>query len=164
MNAGSPGPAWFMVGRNRLAVWFALAGYVLSTSAIHLLHDHSAHSGCCCDSQCCVGLEECGRCFSVQCGDEHCHHCHHAKTDHHAETKEGSSRHGRPSGSNRCEDSCFACQLLAVKSLAPVVVSVVVFGLSGIVGALPAGSTVGSFAPVRPRPRRPVTGLFHARM
>jgi len=85
-----------MVNAKRFSVAISLAGYLLATTAIHFLHDHSAHGHCCGEAACHVE------------GDESSHS--------HAD-------HGAPP--TNCEDSCFACRFHAVKSIAPVVAAVI---------------------------------------
>jgi len=87
-----------MVTAKRFSVVVALAGYLLATTAVHLLHDHSAAN----------------------------HRCGEAAG--HATCDDGMagphSGHGSPVSD--CEDSCFACRFLAAKSIAPVLVTVAV--------------------------------------
>ena len=98
-----------MVGSKRISVVLSLAGYLLATTAIHALHDHSSwgHSaaGHCCHDE-----------LSCQVGafDDHGSHSADACDD-----AAGRSQHSSPSN---CEDSCFACRFLAAKTIAPAVV------------------------------------------
>jgi hypothetical protein len=82
---------------KRFSAFAALAGYMLATVAIHALHDHS-HAA--------AGCVEPAHCAS-----------HHA-----AHGDESPDHDDCPAGD--CEESCSACRLLAVKSIAAVVVVV----------------------------------------
>ncbi len=85
-----------MVNFRRFSVVFALASYLLATTAVHFLHDHSA-GGCCCEAA------------EHSCDLQESPHSH--------------ADHGGPQGN--CEDRCLACRIQAVKSIAPVIVTVV---------------------------------------
>jgi hypothetical protein len=86
-----------MVNEKRFSVAISLAGYLLAATAIHFLHDHSAGGHCCGEV---AGHVDCDD------GPSHPH-----------------SGHGFPP--INCEDSCFACRFHAVKSIAPVIATVV---------------------------------------
>jgi hypothetical protein len=98
-----------MVGSKRISVVLSLAGYLLATTAIHALHDHSGsgHSvaGHCCHDE-----------LSCQIGalDDHGSHA--------ADACDEAAGHGPHSSPSNCEDSCFACRFLAAKTIAPSVV------------------------------------------
>lgn len=101
-----------MVGLKRISVVLSLAGYLLATTAIHALHDHS-----------CWGHSASGH----GCHDEaSCHRgafdTNLANSSHSAEVCDDWAHHGRHSSPTNCEDSCFACRFLAVKSIVPAVV------------------------------------------
>jgi hypothetical protein len=85
---------------SRTKRWLAgvsLAVYLLATTTVHFLHDHSAA--------------------------EHCGHAHESHVSHDETAQPGHETPACPS--HNCEDTCFACQFLAVKSIAPTVVAVV---------------------------------------
>jgi hypothetical protein len=86
---------------NRFSVVVALAFYTLAATAIHCFHDHSG-AGHLCDGH--------------ACGMAH-HDADSAAASHHEEEKS-------PCKSGDCEDSCLACRLLALKSIAPAIVAV----------------------------------------
>src|SRR5271167_4363285 len=90
-----------MIDRKRISVAFSLAAYLLATTVVHALHDHSATGDCHSESQACAG---------ASCDP--------------AEHHDSPSHSGAPSHSGDCEDSCFACRFLAVKSIAAVAVEV----------------------------------------
>jgi hypothetical protein len=101
-----------MVGSKRISVVLSLAGYLLATTAIHALHDHSGweHSaaGHCCQDEpsCPLGA------FDTNLGDG-------ARS---ADACAESAHHGRHSSPTNGEDSCFACRFLAAKTIVPAVV------------------------------------------
>jgi hypothetical protein len=95
-----------MTERRRFSVVFSLAAYLLATSAVHALHDHSATGNCRSESQACAGLGS----TSAGCDADESPGCH--------------APHDSPSHSD-CEDSCFACRFLAAKSIAAVAVELV---------------------------------------
>jgi hypothetical protein len=103
-----------MVARKRISVVLSLALYLVATTAVHALHNHST-SECCCHSVHGLGSAEDGEA-------DHCHHClgHHG-----ASVPNGSAHEDSPPHSGDCEDSCFACRFLAAKSIAPVAVAMV---------------------------------------
>src|SRR5580704_5657969 len=108
-----------MHGKKRFAVCWALAWYLLSTTAIQSLHDHSAQCGCCGDPHS----------LAATAGD--CHgrfHCESADCNGHdcdcAELSNGPNHDHRAPHSNHCDDSCVACRFLAIKALAPTIVAV----------------------------------------
>jgi hypothetical protein len=85
-----------IIASKRIAVALSLAGYLLATTAIHLLHDHAAH---------------CGH-AELSSSTEGCHDApSHGAAGHH--------EHSPPSD---CEDSCFACRFVAAKTILPAVV------------------------------------------
>jgi hypothetical protein len=88
-----------MLRSKRISVALSLAGYLLATTAVQALHDHSAHAHLC--------LGEV-----------------HAPGDDDA-SDEGHHSHRHPHGPAPCDDSCFACRLLAVKCVAPTTFAVV---------------------------------------
>jgi hypothetical protein len=89
-----------MINPKRISVVFSLAAYLLATTVVHALHDHSATCNRHSESPACAGPG----CDPAGFGSEH---------------------HDSPSHSGDCEDSCLACRLLAVKSIAAVTVEVV---------------------------------------
>jgi hypothetical protein len=93
-----------MTRSKRILVALSLASYLLATTAIHALHDHSA-AGHCCHNE-------------LSCNDAASH------TEHGdcADAYDESARHERHSPPTNCEDSCFACRFLAAKSLPAAVV------------------------------------------
>jgi hypothetical protein len=109
-----------MASWKRISVVSSLVAYLLATSAVHALHDHSSVATCCChqdsdDHSCTEPRAIVG---SVNCDACDCDHCHsHAAND--------LARHNRlPSHSPDC-DHCFACRFLAVKSVSPVAFAIV---------------------------------------
>jgi hypothetical protein len=96
-----------MVALKRISVALSLAAYLVATTAIHALHDHS-------------GGEHCGRELHDLCGTAGESEGAHAAADH-----EDVNRGGSPIHPADCEDSCFACRFLAAKSIAPVEVAVI---------------------------------------
>lgn len=99
-----------MVGYKRVSVVLSLAGYLLATTSVHWLHDHSAAAGCC-DAAGPAGHE----CCQESADACPCHQGTHEHADH-------NSPHRPPCPPRNCEDTCSACRLMAVKSIAPVVV------------------------------------------
>jgi hypothetical protein len=105
---------------KRISVVSSLAAYLLATTAVHALHDHSSGDTCCSEHR--SGEHGCAETEAVSgsanrdaCDCDHCHS--HAANDH--------SAHGRlPSQSPDCEH-CFACRFLAVKSISPVAFAIV---------------------------------------
>jgi hypothetical protein len=99
-----------MMRSKRVKVVLSLVGYLLATVGVQALHDHSAHhcSGCTHEARDVAANADCNDC---------CAEGGHAGED-------GDSHH-RPHGPTRCEDSCFACRLLAVKGVAPATFTVV---------------------------------------
>ncbi len=93
-----------MFGSKRILVALSLASYLLATTVIHALHDHSA-AGCCQTE--------------VWCGE---FHKAHAGGSNSADSCIESSHHDRHSLPTHCEDSCFACRFLAAKSIVAAVV------------------------------------------
>ena len=98
--------------RNRLCVVSLLASYLLATTGIHALHDHSASEHCCTQTP----------------DDREPTHGGACDCDH----------HGSPLRPAAGEHSCFACRFLAVKSITPVVVTIV--------------QQIEPFRPLRPLP------------
>jgi hypothetical protein len=98
-----------VVGIKRISVFLSLALYLVATTAVHALHDHSTSDGCChgVHALCCAEDGE----------SDDCHHC---ASDHKGSTHQAPRPH-----SGGCEDSCFACRFLAAKSIAPVAVAIV---------------------------------------
>jgi hypothetical protein len=87
-----------MMGLKRIAVVLSLASYLLASTAIHALHDHSASGH---------------RCHAEQSCDIGAFH------QRHDDCCAGGDRHSSPTN---CEDSCFACRFVAAKSILPAVV------------------------------------------
>jgi hypothetical protein len=88
---------------QRISVVFSLAGYLLATTAVHALHDHSAS----CANELSTGFsalhaEHCDGSDGANCNDP--------------------ADHGRPGSPSSCEDSCFACRFLAAKTIVPAIV------------------------------------------
>jgi hypothetical protein len=101
-----------MLRSKRISVALSLAGYVLATTAAQALHDHSGHGH--------LGLE------SVKaCGDERAEAGgkHAEQSGSHSDESEHSHQHRHAPA--QCDDSCFACRLLAVKCVAPATLAVV---------------------------------------
>ena len=92
---------------KRLSVISSLAAYLLAATAIHALHDHSA-GGHCSHNE-----------LSCDFGASHAEHC---KGSQSVDASDESAGHHRQSSPNNCEDSCFACSFLAVKSIVAAVV------------------------------------------
>lgn len=88
---------------KRIAVALSLASYLLASTAIHALHDHSGH---CCHA----GLP----CDGVALGHSH-HDCSNSAEACHDAAD-------RPSSPANCEDSCFACRFVAAKTIVPAIV------------------------------------------
>jgi hypothetical protein len=105
--------------KKRIILVCVLSAYVLATTFVHLLHDHSgcAHSV----------LSAKGAAVSPHtCG--HCRHHSHSQPNRVAEAVNANGEQapaGNSSAPAHCEDSCFACQFLAVKSIPTVLVAVV---------------------------------------
>ena len=95
-----------MVGSKRISVVLSLAGYLLATTAIHALHDHSAAGRCCHDERSC-DVDQ----FHTELGN-----CSHS-----VDACDESAGHDRNSSPTNCEDSCFACRFLAAKTIVPAV-------------------------------------------
>jgi hypothetical protein len=93
-----------MTGSRRILVVLSLASYLLATTAIHALHDHSASAHCCHNELSCAAGA-----FDKDHGDS-------------ADACDESARHDRHSSPTNCEDSCFACRFVAAKSIVPAVV------------------------------------------
>jgi len=89
-----------MILSKRIQVVFSIVGYVLATTAVHALHDHSAHTH---HNFACSGpaTEEIGEAPSPGSSDGGAEHSHH-----------------HPFAPTCCDESCFACRLLAVKCVA----------------------------------------------
>jgi hypothetical protein len=100
-----------MMALKRIAVVASLAAYLVATTAIHALHDHSGND------HCCHGLH--GLCSTTD-PVEH----DHAASAHDDATHDGSPIHRHHKPANH-EDSCFACRILAAKSIAPVAVAII---------------------------------------
>lgn len=93
-----------MIDSKRISVAFSLSAYLLATTAIHALHDHSASAHCCHNELSC---------------DAGAFHKDHGDS---ADACDESARHDRHSSPTNCEDSCFACRFVAAKSIVPAVV------------------------------------------
>src|SRR5580704_4058897 len=104
-----------MTSWKRISVVSSLAAYLLATTVVHALHDHSACDHCCPVAQTFSGTSDHGACDCDRC---HCDCCHCDASDDH------SAHQGLPSRSADC-DHCFACRFLAVKSISPVAVVIV---------------------------------------
>jgi hypothetical protein len=88
-----------MFRSKRFFTVLSLAGYLLATTAIHALHDHS-----------CSDHSASGLCCQHESAADSAHAC------------DESAHHGGHSAPTNCEDSCFACRFLAAKSIVPAVV------------------------------------------
>jgi hypothetical protein len=95
-----------MIEPKRISVVLSLAAYLLATTAVHALHDHSATENCRSEPQACAGAGS----TSADCDSDESPGC--------------LGHHDSPSHSD-CEDSCFACRFLAAKSIAAVAVEIV---------------------------------------
>jgi hypothetical protein len=109
MKAGILVPLWSelvrtMICSKRLLVVSSLVAYLLATTSVQALHDHSSAAHHC---SCCGGINEFG--VAPESRGECCAE--------HADGESGRSHHH--SGSKSCDESCFACRLLAVKGVAP---------------------------------------------
>jgi hypothetical protein len=102
-----------MTSCKRISAVGSLAAYLLASTALHALHDHSApeHSwgDCNCDSAACCLDDECA--------------CHCGEADE-ASAVVAPSADPSPCPPVGAKHICFACRLLAVKSIAPVAVVV----------------------------------------
>jgi hypothetical protein len=100
-----------MVRAKRVPVVLSIVGYLLATTAVQALHDHSGHAHHC--GECRVASE------NGTDADETGSDCHpgtaNGKSDH---------PHGHRSVPTNCDESCFACRLLAVKGVAPTIFAV----------------------------------------
>lgn len=98
-----------MVALKRISVVLSLALYLVATTAVHALHNHSASDRCRhgLHDLCCAEASECDGCPA--CASVHQYSTHEAPLPH----------------SGGCEDSCFACRFLAAKSIAPIAVAIV---------------------------------------
>jgi hypothetical protein len=96
-----------MIRSKRIPVAFSIVGYLLATTALHALHDHSAHAH---HSLACAGAatEESGEGSHLGSPDGEGDHSHH-----------------HPFGPTCCDESCFACRLLAVKCVASAPLTVI---------------------------------------
>jgi hypothetical protein len=96
-----------MIRLKRIPVVFSIVGYLLATTAVHALHDHSAHAH---HSLACSGAatEESGDASSPTSPDGGREHSHH-----------------HPFAPTCCDESCFACRLLAVKCVASAPLAVI---------------------------------------
>lgn len=109
-----------MVDSKRISVAFSLAAYLLATTVVHALHDHSATRNCRSESQ--AWLAPGSTCLGGDLAEFDGSHGHRGDA---ANAGHPSAHHNSPSHSDDCEDSCFACRFLAVKSIAAVAVEVV---------------------------------------
>jgi hypothetical protein len=91
-----------MVSGKRVWIVASLIAYLLATSFVHALHDHSAAGHCCDETQA----------VSWQATRAEC------------DAKESAHR-GVPTHADDHESSCFACRFLAAKAIVPVAVVVV---------------------------------------
>jgi hypothetical protein len=108
-----------MVALKRISVALSLALYLVATTAVHALHNHST-SECCCHGEHGLGCAEDGESGQGRhCHGDPCHCCHGASVP------KGSAHEAPPAHSRDCEDSCFACRFLAAKSIATVAVAIV---------------------------------------
>jgi hypothetical protein len=110
MKAGILVPLWSelvrtMICSKRVLVVSSLVAYLLATTSVQALHDHSGPAHHC---SCCGGIFESGVAPENR-GEDCCAE--------HADGESGGSHHH--SGSKSCDESCFACRLLAVKGVAP---------------------------------------------
>ena len=109
-----------MASWKRISVVSSLAAYLLATTAVHALHDHSSGDTCCCEHRSGEHYrnEPQAALGSVNRDACDCDHCHsHAANDHAANDR-------LPSHFPDC-DHCFACRFLAVKSISPVAFAIV---------------------------------------
>jgi hypothetical protein len=98
-----------MVALKRISIIWSLALYLVATTAVHALHNHSTSECCCCHDV---------RGFCCADGGE--------ADDHDDAPGLNGSPHGTPPfHPANCEDSCFACRFLAAKSIAPVAVAII---------------------------------------
>jgi hypothetical protein len=123
-----------MIRSKRIPVVFSIVGYLLATTAVHALHDHSGHAH---HRLACSGAttEEGGEASSrggPDGGDEHSHH--------------------HPFGPTCCDESCFACRLLAVKCVAAASLAVIL----SIAPVYLIEQTARSFFPLQ-RPSQPLS-------
>jgi hypothetical protein len=91
-----------MMTFKRIAVALSLASYLLASTAIHALHDHSGH---------------CGH-AGLSCDGAACHQGHHDGPSSADACHDAADRHSP----NNCEDSCFACRFVAAKTIVPAIV------------------------------------------
>jgi hypothetical protein len=106
-----------MIGWKRISVVGPLVAYLVATTALQGLHDHSA------PEHCWAGGGDCGCGSAACCFDDACG-CHPDDGDE-ATPVAGPYRHHDPTTPVDGKHICFACRLLAVKSISPVSVAVV---------------------------------------
>jgi hypothetical protein len=125
-----------MIRSKRIPVVFSIVGYLLATTAVHALHDHSAHAH---PSLACSGeaAEDRDEVFVFS---------------PHSPDGEGEHSHHHPFGPTSCDDSCFACRLLAVKCVAAAPLVVV----PSIAVVCPIAQPARSFFPFQ-RPTQPLS-------
>jgi hypothetical protein len=128
-----------MIRAKRFPAVFSIVGYLLATTAVQALHDHSGHAHHC--RQCHVTSEDGTAADEI--GDACCSDTGHDKTEH-------PLRHR--SGPTSCDESCSACRLLAVKCVAPTLFTVVPSVAAVYLVELPARP----FFPLQP-PSRPLS-------
>jgi hypothetical protein len=95
-----------MLRSKRISVAWSLAGYLLATAAVPALHDHSAHAH-----------------HGLACVEANGEHADEGTNDGGLNGHDGQHRHSQVPAP--CDDSCFACRLLAVKCVAPATLVVV---------------------------------------
>jgi hypothetical protein len=105
---------------KRVSVVSSLVAYLLATTFVHALHDHSTGGHCCGESHACAALGA----THAECDPADSEGCHRPGGDS-ANASHGSAHHDAPSRPDDRESSCFACRFLAAKSIAPVAVAVV---------------------------------------
>ncbi len=123
-----------MIRLRRIPVVFSIVGYLLATTAVHALHDHSGHGH-----------------HSLECSGAAPHEPG-GVSNPRSPDGEGEHPHHHPSGPTSCDESCFACRLLAVKCVAAATIVVV----PSIAVACPIAQPARSFFPFR-RPSQPVS-------
>lgn len=125
-----------MICSKRVSVIFSLVAYLLATAGVNALHDHSSHSHHC-GGTCKIGA-------AAEDGNEDC-----CPQDADGELNHS---HRHPTGSKSCDESCFACRLLAVKGVAATTLVVI----PSIAAVCPVEQPSRSFFPLQ-RPTQPLS-------